>query len=75
MQRFDPPLARPAQWAAAAAFALALAATSLLLWHAHEMTLTAQALGTAAIVALLWLIGSLTQPRAAGAARQPVAAP
>ena len=64
MQRFDPPLSRGAAWAAAALFLAVLGATSVFLWMAHTLSWQQQALGVAGIVALLWLIGALTQPRA-----------
>ncbi len=69
LQRFDPPLSRSAALAAAALFVAVLGATSVFLWVAHTLSWQQQALGVCAIVALLWLIGHLTQPRAA---RQPM---
>jgi sterol desaturase/sphingolipid hydroxylase (fatty acid hydroxylase superfamily)/uncharacterized membrane protein len=72
LQRFDPPLGRNAQVLAAALFGLVLLGTGQLLWHAHQLPLAQQAGGAAALVALLWLIGVITQP---GAAVRRVATP
>jgi sterol desaturase/sphingolipid hydroxylase (fatty acid hydroxylase superfamily) len=66
VQRFDPPLSRAAQVAAAALFGVVLLGTSQLLWNAHRLPLAQQAGGAALLVLLLWLIGVITQPRAAG---------
>jgi sterol desaturase/sphingolipid hydroxylase (fatty acid hydroxylase superfamily) len=63
LQRFDPPLSRGAAYLAAALFLAVLGATSIFLWFAHTLGWQQQALGVAGIVALLWLIGALTQPR------------
>jgi sterol desaturase/sphingolipid hydroxylase (fatty acid hydroxylase superfamily) len=65
VQRFDPPLPRAAGWAAAGLFALAVAGLSALLWHAHLLGWAEKLAGGVALVALLWLIGAITQPRAA----------
>jgi hypothetical protein len=35
----------------------------LFLWQAHRLSLAEQLLGSAALVAALWSIGALTQPR------------
>jgi sterol desaturase/sphingolipid hydroxylase (fatty acid hydroxylase superfamily) len=67
LRRYDPPLPRRAAWAAAALFVVVLAGTGHLLWHAHEMDTAVQAAATAALLALLWAIGALTQPRTAAA--------
>ena len=69
MQRYDPPARRRALWLAAALFMAVLGATSGFLWFAHRLTLGEQLMGAATIVALLWLIGLLTQPRAQAAQR------
>ena len=63
VQTFDPPASRRAQWTAAALFLAVLAATSVFLWFAHRFSAAEQGLAAATIVALLWLIGTLTQPR------------
>ncbi len=65
VQRYNPPLGRAAAWAAAALFMAVLGVTSVFLWFAHTLSLPQQVLGVAGIVALLWLIGALTQPRPA----------
>ena len=64
MQRYDPTASRSALWTAALLFMAVLAATSVFLWFAHRLSLSEQLMGAAAIVALLWLIGLLTQPLA-----------
>lgn len=71
---YDPPASRRAQVAAAILFAGVLAATSGFLWFAHLLTLGQQAGGAAAIVALLWAVGSLCEPRGAAPRSQAVAA-
>jgi sterol desaturase/sphingolipid hydroxylase (fatty acid hydroxylase superfamily) len=72
VQRYDPPLARGAGVAAATLFVLVLAATSGFLWFAHTLSWTRLLLGAAVIVALLWLIGRLTQPPAQRASVRPI---
>ena len=67
VQRFNPPLGRAAAWAAGGLFVSVLGATSVFLWFAHTLSGLQQALGVAGIVALLCLIGALTQPRTAEA--------
>ena len=73
VQRFDPPLARAAGWAAAGLFALALVGLSALLWHAHQLGWAEKLAGGAALIALLWLIGAITQSRSAGVQPAPMA--
>ena len=73
VQRYDPPASRSAMWTATVLFTAMLGATSGFLWFAHRLSLGEQALGAAAIVALLWLIGLVTQPREQ-ASRRAVAA-
>ena len=70
VQRYDPPLSAAAAATATALFVVVLAATSVFLWTAHQLTTTQQAAAVAALVALLWAIGAITQsrPPAAGAA-------
>ncbi|MBE0549755.1 MAG: hypothetical protein IH627_19275, partial [Rubrivivax sp.] len=48
--------------------------TSAFLWHAHLLTRLQQAAAMAALVAALWLIGALTQPRRSGAGSTRLAA-
>ena len=69
VQRYDPTASRRALWLAAGLFMAVLGATSGFLWFAHRMSLAEQLMGAASIVALLWLIGQLTQPRAQAAHR------
>ena len=64
VQRFDPPLSRGAAGLAAGLFGAVLVATSVFLWFAHRLTTQEQLLSAAAIVAALWAVGALTQPRA-----------
>ena len=71
-QRYDPPLGRTAGLTAAALFTGVLGATSAFLWFAHTLSWPQQLLGATAIVALLCLIGKLTQPRAQRAPRSPI---
>lgn len=63
LRRFDPPAPPAAQWAAALLFLAVLGLTSVFLWFAHTLALPQQVAGAAGIVALLWLIGRLTQPQ------------
>ena len=65
VSRFDPPAPRAAQFAAGALFLAVLGATTVMLWFSHQLSLRDQALAVAAIMALLWLIGALTQPHRA----------
>ena len=74
VQRFDPAVPRTALWAASLLFVAVLAATTLLLWYAHTLPAGVQALGVVGIVALLWLVGALTQPRSARLAQPSAAA-
>jgi hypothetical protein len=71
VQRFDPPLPPLAALAASALFVLLLAATALLLWHAHQVPGALLWGGAAAIVAGLWAVGTLCTPRAAASLGNP----
>ena len=52
-------------------FVAVLAGLGLFLWHVHRLSLAEQLAGSVALVAALWAIGALTQPRgAADAARR-----
>ena len=64
VERFDPPMSRGAQLAAVAVFVLLLGATTALLWNAHRLTLAQQLGGAAGVIALLWVIGWLSERRA-----------
>ena len=64
VQRYDPPLSRPAALLALALFAALLGATTAFLWNAHTLTLVQQAASAGAIVAGLWVVGVLCTPRA-----------
>ncbi len=74
VQRFDPPLSRAAGWTAAGLFVLAVVGLSALLWNAHLLSWAVKLAGGGALVALLWLIGAITQPRATIARGRPMAA-
>ena len=67
IERYDPQPGRAAQWAAVGLFALAVAGLGLFLWHAHRLGPAAHAGAVAVLIALLWLIGAVTQPRAGAA--------
>ncbi|HWI11151.1 MAG TPA: sterol desaturase family protein [Burkholderiaceae bacterium] len=64
VERFDPPMTRAAQLAAVLAFAALLGATTAFLWHAHRLSLTQQLAVAALVVALLWVVGWLSERRA-----------
>jgi hypothetical protein len=63
VQRFDPPLPRSQAVLACVLFVGALAGLGLFLWQVHRLSLAEQLLGSAVLVAALWSIGALTQPR------------
>jgi hypothetical protein len=61
MLRYDPPMSRGAQWAAAGLFVALLVATSALLWNAHRMNLAQQAAAAAGVIAGLCAVGWLSE--------------
>ena len=63
VQRYDPPVGTGASAAAAALFVAVLGGTSAFLWNEHRMDSVQQGVAVASLVASLWLIGFLTQPR------------
>jgi sterol desaturase/sphingolipid hydroxylase (fatty acid hydroxylase superfamily) len=63
VQYFDPPMAPRAQALAIAGFTVLLAATAVLLWHAHLLSVPVLAAGSAAIVAGLCGVAALGMPR------------
>jgi sterol desaturase/sphingolipid hydroxylase (fatty acid hydroxylase superfamily) len=63
VQRFDPPMSRAKQGLAVLVFFALMGAATLFLWNAHRMSLPQQVAGTSAIVAGLWLVGWLSDPR------------
>ncbi|MBN8493486.1 MAG: sterol desaturase family protein [Burkholderiales bacterium] len=65
VQRYDPPTTTRAAWLAVALFVAVLLGLGLFLWHVHTLTLAQQLAGSVALVAALWAIGALTQPRGA----------
>jgi len=67
LQRYDPPLGATSAVAASALFLAVLGGTSAFLWHAHRLDTVQQVTAAAALVAGLWLVGALTQPRRSGA--------
>ena len=72
---YDPPYSRGAAALAAGLFLVVLGCTTAFLWQAHRLTTAEQAGAAVAIVVLLWLIGALTQPRAAAAQAAQAASP
>ena len=68
VQRYDPPASAGAAALAVLLFVGVLAGLGWFLWHVHQMTLAEQLAGSVALVAALWAIGALTQPRSAAAA-------
>jgi sterol desaturase/sphingolipid hydroxylase (fatty acid hydroxylase superfamily) len=65
VRRYDPPLSRGGAVASVMLFVGLLAATTLLLWNAHTLSLVQQAAAVAGIVAGLWAMGAICTPRAA----------
>jgi sterol desaturase/sphingolipid hydroxylase (fatty acid hydroxylase superfamily) len=65
VQRYDPPAPAGAAALAVLLFLGVLAGLGWFLWHVHQMTLAEQLAGSVALVAVLWAIGALTQPRRA----------
>jgi sterol desaturase/sphingolipid hydroxylase (fatty acid hydroxylase superfamily) len=65
VQRFDPPLPRGNAVLACVLFVAVLAGLGLFLWHVHRLSLGQQLAGSVALLAALWAIGTLTQPRGA----------
>lgn len=65
-ERFDPPVSRAALAGAALLFVAVLGVTSWFLWNAHTLPLAEQAGWALGILAMTWLVGSLTTPRGAG---------
>jgi Fatty acid hydroxylase superfamily len=72
VQRFDPPLSPRAAALACALFITVLGGLGAFLWNVHRLSLGEQLAGSTAIVAALWAIGALSQPRPTPA---PVKAP
>jgi sterol desaturase/sphingolipid hydroxylase (fatty acid hydroxylase superfamily) len=64
LRRYDPPITEQAAWIAGALFAVSLLLTTLFLWNVHRLPLALQLGFAALIVALLWAVGFVTQPRA-----------
>lgn len=60
-ERYDPPMSLAAKAAAAALFAALLGAASVLLWHAHLLTLVEQLAAAAGIVAGPWGVGWISE--------------
>jgi sterol desaturase/sphingolipid hydroxylase (fatty acid hydroxylase superfamily) len=69
VQRYDPPTSPRAAALAVALFGCVLAGLGWFLWHVHQMSLAGQLAGSVLLVAALWAIGALTQPRRAAAPR------
>ncbi|CAN5407665.1 hypothetical protein BH11PSE9_BH11PSE9_31820 [soil metagenome] len=65
VQRYDPPISPRAQWLAAALFVVLLGATALFLWNAHRLALPQQLLCVLGLMAGLWGVGRISEPRVA----------
>jgi sterol desaturase/sphingolipid hydroxylase (fatty acid hydroxylase superfamily) len=63
VQRFDPPMGRPAQAFALLHFGAVLAGATALLWYADTLALPMLAAASLAILGVLWLIGAVMQGR------------
>jgi sterol desaturase/sphingolipid hydroxylase (fatty acid hydroxylase superfamily) len=63
LRRYDPAITEQAGWVAAALFVVVLLLTTLLLWNAHRLAPWLLVLLALAIVALLWAVGVVTEPR------------
>ena len=63
MQRYQPPLARPLQWFAAAQFVVLLAGVAVFLWQADHAPLTDNAVWFAVLLASQWALGAVLQGR------------
>jgi sterol desaturase/sphingolipid hydroxylase (fatty acid hydroxylase superfamily) len=61
LERYDPPMSRGAQVLAVLVFFALLAATTLLLWNAHTLSLGQQAGAAITVVVGLWLVGWLSE--------------
>jgi alkylglycerol monooxygenase len=61
MQKFDPPMGRGARIAALMMIAGLLIGACWLLWNAHRLPIATQLAGAAAIIAGLWLMGTVSQ--------------
>jgi sterol desaturase/sphingolipid hydroxylase (fatty acid hydroxylase superfamily) len=68
IERYDPPMSRAAQLAAAAVFLTLLGGTTLFLWNVHRLTLGQQLLSAAGLVTALWFVGWLSERPRAGRA-------
>ena len=63
---YDPQLTRSSQWLLAMLLAASLGATSLLLWHAHELALSVQLLWALGLTVLLHAAAALGGQRGLG---------
>ncbi len=63
VERYDPQVGRAAQAAALGLFALAVAGLGLFLWYLEQLAPALRVAAAAALIALLWAIAALTQPR------------
>lgn len=63
VQRYDPALGRGAAWAAGLLFVAVIGGLSVFLWNAHRLARSELLVGAVVLVAALWLIGAITQPR------------
>ncbi len=63
VERYDALVERAAQAAALGLFALAVAGLGLFLWYLEQLAPALRVAAAAALIALLWAIAALTQPR------------
>ncbi len=63
VRRYDPPMGRAARAFALSHFAIALAGSLVLLWHADRLPLATLAASAAAVLAVLWVTGAVMQGR------------
>jgi alkylglycerol monooxygenase len=68
VQRYDPPMSRGAAWTAGLLFLALLTAALVFLWNAHRLDSWQQAASVAALIAGLWLLGRISEPRTGASA-------
>ena len=62
-RRYDPPITEQAGWVAATLFLVVLLLTTIFLWNAHRLPAWLLAGMALVILAALWAVGVVTQPR------------
>jgi alkylglycerol monooxygenase len=63
LERYHPPVSRPAAWFGAIQFAVLLQGVALFLWHADSMPLSQSGVWLAVLAAGLWAVGAVMQGR------------